>query len=47
MKKIGVVIKSSKYVFGQPEVKFLGYLVIGVVTSPLPEKVEAIVPYLQ
>jgi len=42
LEKYGVVINPGKCVFGQPEVKFLGYLVSGAGTSPLPGKVEAI-----
>jgi hypothetical protein len=42
LEKYGVVINPSKCVFGQPEVKFLGYLVSGAGTHPLPGKVEAI-----
>jgi cleavage and polyadenylation specificity factor subunit 1 len=40
--KYGVVVNAGKCVFGQPEVKFLGYLVSGAGTCPLPEKVENI-----
>lgn len=42
LREYGVVINPMKCVFGQPEVKFLGYLVSGAGTRPLPEKVEAI-----
>lgn len=42
LKTYGVVVNSAKCVFGQPEVKFLGYLVSEKGTSPLPEKVDAI-----
>ena len=37
-----MVFNPGKCVFGQPEVKFLGYLVSGAGTCPLHEKVEAI-----
>jgi hypothetical protein len=37
-----VVVNPGKCVFGQPEVKFLGYLVSGAGTCQLPEKVETI-----
>jgi hypothetical protein len=40
--KYGVVINPNKCVFVKPEVKFLGYLVSGAGTCPLPGKVEAI-----
>jgi hypothetical protein len=42
LEKYGVFINPSKCVYGQPEVKFLGYLVSGAGTCPLPGKVEAI-----
>lgn len=45
LRKYGVVINPAKCVFGQPEVKFLGYLVSGAGTRPLPEKVDAIRAY--
>ncbi|XP_020297189.1 uncharacterized protein LOC109861792 [Pseudomyrmex gracilis] len=37
----GIKINPAKYVFGET-VKFLGYLVTGEGTKPLPEKVEVI-----
>ena len=42
LRKFGVVINQTKCVFGQAEVKFLGYRVSAEGTQPLPEKVEAI-----
>jgi len=42
LEKYGVVVNPGKCVFGQPEVRFLGYMVSGAGTCPLPEKVEAI-----
>lgn len=42
LKEYGVVINPVKCVFGEPEVKFLGYLVSGSGTQPLPEKVDVI-----
>lgn len=42
LKQYGLVINPSKCVFGQPQIEFLGYLVSGAGTQPLPEKVEAI-----
>ncbi|KAK9885262.1 hypothetical protein WA026_010760 [Henosepilachna vigintioctopunctata] len=42
LKDYGIVLNPSKCVFGQPSVKFLGYLVSSNGTQPLPEKVEAI-----
>lgn len=45
LQKYGVRINSAKCVFGAKEVKFLGYLVFGAGTQPLPEKVEAIRGY--
>lgn len=47
LREYGVVINPSKCVFGQSSVKFLGYLVSGSGTQPLPEKVEAIQSYPQ
>lgn len=41
----GVVINPGKCHLGLPEVKFLGYLVSGAGTTPLPEKVDAIRSY--
>ena len=41
----GVVINPGKCVFGQPEVEFLGYLVTGDGTKPLPARVQAIKNY--
>jgi hypothetical protein len=37
LEKYGVVVNLGKCVFGQPEMKFLGYLVSGAGTCPLPE----------
>lgn len=45
LRDYGIVVNPSKCVFGQPRVKFLGYLVSSAGTSPLPEKVEAIQNY--
>jgi hypothetical protein len=45
LEQYGGVIIPAKCVFGQPEVKFLGYLVSGAGTCPLPAKVEAIREY--
>jgi hypothetical protein len=42
LEKYGVVVSPGKCVLGQPEVKFLGYLVSGAGTCPLPEKVQTI-----
>jgi hypothetical protein len=42
LEKYSVVVNPSKCVFGQPEVKFLGYPVSGAGICPLPEKVETI-----
>jgi hypothetical protein len=42
LEKFGVVINPGKCVFGQDELKFLGYLVSSAGTRPLPDKVEAI-----
>jgi cleavage and polyadenylation specificity factor subunit 1 len=47
LEKFGVVINPGKCVFGQHEVKFLGYLVSGAGTRPLPHKVEAIRAFQQ
>ncbi|KMQ85849.1 gag-pol polyprotein [Lasius niger] len=38
----GIKINPAKCVFGSEQVKFLGYLVSGEGTKPLPEKVDAI-----
>ena len=40
-----MVVNPGKCVFGQTEVKFLGYLVSGAGTCSLPEKVETIRDY--
>ncbi|KAL1446423.1 hypothetical protein WDU94_000016 [Cyamophila willieti] len=40
-----LVLNPSKCVFGQVEVKFLGYLVTSQGTSPLPDRVTDIVQY--
>lgn len=37
-----MLLNYAKYVFGAPEVTFLGYAVFARGTQPLPEKVEAI-----
>jgi hypothetical protein len=47
LEKFGVVVNPGKCVFGQHEVKFLGYLVSGAGTRPLPDKVEAIRAFQQ
>jgi cleavage and polyadenylation specificity factor subunit 1 len=47
LEKYGVVVNPAKCVFGLPEVRFLGYLVSGSGTRPLPEKVDAIREYKQ
>lgn len=47
LRKYGVIINQTKCVFGQTEVKFLGYRVSAEGTQPLPEKVEAIRNYPQ
>jgi len=47
LEKFGIVVNSNKCVFGQEEVRFLGYLVSGAGTRPLPEKVEAIRGFAQ
>ncbi|CAK1585830.1 unnamed protein product [Parnassius mnemosyne] len=41
-KKYGILINTSKCIFGVPEVTFLGYHVSSEGTRPLPEKMEAI-----
>ena len=41
----GVLVNSSKCNFGQSTVRFLGYMVSGQGTQPLPEKVSAIQDY--
>lgn len=45
LKEYGVVINTSKCVFAQTEVNFLGYLVSSTGTRPQPEKVDAILTY--
>jgi hypothetical protein len=40
-------VNPNKCAFGQEEVRFLGYLVSGAGTRPLPEKVEAIRGFAQ
>ena len=45
LKDYGVVINSSKCVFGRSEVRFLGYQVSSNGTCPLPERVDAIRSY--
>jgi cleavage and polyadenylation specificity factor subunit 1 len=47
LEKFGVVVNPGKYVFGQHEIKFLGYLLSGAGTRPLPNKVEAIQAFQQ
>ncbi|KAG7294803.1 hypothetical protein JYU34_022827 [Plutella xylostella] len=42
LREYGMVINSSKSVFGVPEVNFLGYNISAKGTRPLPSKVEAI-----
>lgn len=42
LQKYGVVISPAKCIFGQSEVKFLGYMVSAAGTRPLPEKVDTI-----
>lgn len=42
-RKYGLVINTSKYQLGLPEVKFLGHLIINNSIKPLTEKVEAII----
>lgn len=45
LQKYGVVVNTSKCVFGKSEVTFLGYSISSSGTKPLPEKVEAINRY--
>lgn len=47
LSEYGVLVNSSKCVFGKSEVKFLGYTVSASGTRPLKEKVEAIVSFSQ
>lgn len=42
LKRYGIVINPTKCVFGQSEVRFLGYQVSADGTRPLPEKIQAI-----
>jgi hypothetical protein len=42
LENYGVVVNPGKCVFGQPEVKSLGYLLSGAGTCPLPDKGETI-----
>lgn len=42
MKEYGVVVNTSKCVFGEPEVTFLGYRISASGTKPLESKVQAI-----
>lgn len=41
----GITINASKCVFGEPQVRFLGYLVTPEGIKPLPDKVRAIMDY--
>lgn len=45
LKEFGVVINPAKCVFGQPHVKFLGYMVSNCGTEPSPAKVQVIRDY--
>lgn len=45
LKEYSLVLNSKKSVFGQPEVKFLGYLVSNEGTRPLPDRVADILQY--
>lgn len=45
LQEYGMVINTSKCIFGAKEVTFLGYRISAEGTSPLPEKVEAIKKY--
>lgn len=45
LKDYGVLINTTKCIFGQPEVKFLGYSVSDKGTSPLKTKVQAILEF--
>jgi cleavage and polyadenylation specificity factor subunit 1 len=47
LEKFGIVVNPNKCVFGQEEVRFLGYPVSGAGTRPLLEKVEAIRGFAQ
>jgi hypothetical protein len=47
LEKFGIVVNPNKCVFGQEEIRFLGYLVSGAGTCPLPEKVETIRGFVQ
>lgn len=42
LRQYGMVINTSKCVFGVPEITFLGYRISAEGTKPLPSKVEAI-----
>jgi len=42
LQKYGVIINPTKCIFGQPKVKFLGYLVTSEGTQPLPTRVQAL-----
>lgn len=42
LKKYGLLINKQKCVFGQTEVKYLGYLVNSKGVAPLPDKVKAV-----
>lgn len=42
LKEYGVLINAAKFVWGQPEVTFLGYQVTAAGTKPLSTKVQAI-----
>lgn len=41
LKDYGVIVNRSRCVFGQSEVKFLGYLVSSNNTQPLHDKIKA------
>ena len=45
LREYGVVINPSKWVFGQPEVRFLGYMVNTSGTRPMPDKVQSILDF--
>lgn len=47
LNKYGLTINVSKCIFGASEIPFLGHLVTGSGTKPLPDKVEPILNYSQ